>query len=172
MRTNSVAPSCTAEDQGNQFRNTLALYPSGVTVISSMVEGEPVGFTCQAFYSVSLEPQLVSFSVMRTSASYPRVRQSSRFVVNLLSDQQRRLSDQFARSGTDKWRGVTWDMTPSGLPALKDTLGWIEGSIWDEHIAGDHIIVIGEVTALHASGGGSLSPLVFFDKAYRQLAAP
>lgn len=172
MSTDSMAPRRTGNADPQEFRDTLSLYPSGVTVISSMLGGAPVGFTCQAFYSVSLEPQLVSFSVMNTSASYPRVRQSGRFVVNLLGDQQRHLSDQFARSGTDKWRGITWESTPSGLPAISDTLGWLECTIWDEHVAGDHLIVIGEVSALHADASQSRNPLVFFDRTYRQLQGP
>ena len=85
------------------FRDVLSKYASGVTIISSLHEEQPVGFTCQSFYSVSLQPPLVSFSVMTTSTSYPKVRASGRFVVNVLAEQHFLLSDQFARTGTDKW---------------------------------------------------------------------
>jgi hypothetical protein len=54
------------------FRDTLGHYASGITVISGLEADEPVGFTCQSFYSVSVDPPLVSFSVMLTSTTYPR----------------------------------------------------------------------------------------------------
>ncbi|GAA1804998.1 flavin reductase family protein [Nesterenkonia flava] len=169
MSTRSTAPSPPLFVEARRFRDTLARYPSGITVISSMDETEPVGFTCQAFYSVSLEPPLVSFSVMRTSTSYPRVRDSGHFAVNLLAEDQRHVSDQFARTGTDKWHGISWVKTPSGLPALTGTLGWIDCEIWDEHVAGDHFIVIGEVRALGSDDQARTDPLIFFDRAYRRL---
>ncbi|MGF7192258.1 flavin reductase (DIM6/NTAB) family NADH-FMN oxidoreductase RutF [Robbsia andropogonis] len=65
------------------FREALGHYASGITVIASHVDGEPIGFTCQSFYSVSMSPPLVSFSVMSSSGSYPKIRQAGRFVVNM-----------------------------------------------------------------------------------------
>lgn len=70
------------------FRQALGHYASGITVITSHHEGEPIGFTCQSFYSVSMSPPLVSFSVMSRSASYPKIRQAGRFTVNILSGEQ------------------------------------------------------------------------------------
>lgn len=58
------------------FRNTVGTYASGITIISGFDSQGPVGFTCQSFYSVSVEPPLVSFSVMRTSTTYPRIRET------------------------------------------------------------------------------------------------
>ena len=88
------------------FRDTLGHYASGITVISGLEGGEPVGFTCQSFYSVSIDPPLVSFSVMLTSTTYPRIKQSGRFAVNVLAHDQHHVSNQFARKGTDKTLGV------------------------------------------------------------------
>jgi flavin reductase (DIM6/NTAB) family NADH-FMN oxidoreductase RutF len=62
-----------------KFREVLGHYPSGITVIGGIEDGRPIGFTCQAFYSVSLEPPLISFSVMSTSTTYPRLRRTGRF---------------------------------------------------------------------------------------------
>src|SRR5690606_7932571 len=70
------------------FRKALGNFASGITVITSSLDDEPVGFTCQSFYSVSITPPLVSFSVMSRSASYPKIRKAGRFAVNILSDEQ------------------------------------------------------------------------------------
>ncbi|WP_222851087.1 flavin reductase family protein [Phytoactinopolyspora mesophila] len=152
-----------------RFRNTLAKYASGVTVISGWHGGEPVGFTCQSFYSVSLEPPLVSFSVTTSSTTYPRLRASGHFAVNVLADDQRELSDKFARSGTDKWSGVSWSPSPRGIPVIDGTLTWLDCEIWDEHRAGDHFIVVGHVDALGPREWPDRDPLIFYDSTYCHL---
>ncbi|WP_190814101.1 flavin reductase family protein [Saccharopolyspora pogona] len=152
------------------FREILGNYASGVTVISSHDGHEPIGFTCQSFYSVSLEPPLVSFSVMRTSRSYPRIRETGRFAINVLSQDQRAVSDQFARSGPDKWSGVSWQFSCQETPILDGALTWLDCELDAEHEAGDHFVVIGRVCDMGAAAcHENLSPLLFFQGQYRDL---
>ncbi|WP_448651890.1 flavin reductase family protein [Pseudomonas fluorescens] len=153
------------------FREALGHYASGITVITSHLEGEPIGFTCQSFYSVSMSPPLVSFSVMSTSASYPKIRQAGRFVVNILSGEQVKISNQFARRGTDKWHGVDWLPSPLGNPIIAGSLHWLDCEIHAEHAAGDHLIVIGEVKALSLQDTAATQPLLYFKGQYCNLAA-
>ncbi|WP_227875528.1 flavin reductase family protein [Paraburkholderia dokdonensis] len=153
------------------FREALGHYASGITVITSHVDDEPIGFTCQSFYSVSMSPPLVSFSVMSSSASYPKIRQAGRFVVNILSDDQVTISDQFARRGTDKWHGVEWQESPLGNPIIAGSLHWLDCEIYAEHAAGDHLIVIGEVKALNLQDAAATQPLLYFKGQYRNIAA-
>ncbi|POA59871.1 MULTISPECIES: flavin reductase family protein [Pseudomonas] len=153
------------------FREALGHYASGITVITSHIDGEPIGFTCQSFYSVSMSPPLVSFSVMSSSASYPRIRQAGRFVVNILSGEQVSISNQFARRGTDKWRGVQWQESPLGNPIIAGSLHWLDCEIHAEHTAGDHLIVIGEVKALNLQEAAATQPLLYFKGQYCNIAA-
>jgi len=153
------------------FREALGHYASGITVITSLIEGEPIGFTCQSFYSVSMSPPLVSFSVMSCSASYPGIRQAGRFAVNILSGEQVGISNQFARKGTDKWRGVDWQLSPLGNPVIAGSLHWLDCEIHAEHAAGDHLIVIGEVKALRRQSAAAAQPLLYFKGQYCNLAA-
>lgn len=152
------------------FREALGHYASGITVITSHVDGEPIGFTCQSFYSVSVNPPLVSFSVMSSSASYPRIRQAGRFAVNILSGEQVTISNQFARRGTDKWHGVEWQASPLGNPLLGGSLHWLDCEIHAEYAAGDHLIVIGEVKALNLQETAATQPLLYFKGQYCNLA--
>ncbi|MCU1727387.1 flavin reductase family protein [Pseudomonas sp. 7P_10.2_Bac1] len=154
-----------------RFREALGHYASGITVITSKVEDEPIGFTCQSFYSVSMSPPLVSFSVMSSSASYPKIRQAGRFVVNILSGEQVSISNQFARKGTDKWHGIDWHESPLGNPIIAGSLHWLDCEIHAEHAAGDHVIVIGEVKALDLQDVASTQPLLYFKGQYRNLGA-
>ncbi|SHN47935.1 flavin reductase family protein [Cryptosporangium aurantiacum] len=152
-----------------RFRDALSHYPSGITVITGAQGAEPVGFTCQSFYSVSMAPPLVSFSVQKTSTSYPRIRPSERFCVNVLAHDQQRISNQFARSGTDKWAGVSWHSSALGNPVLADTVMWLDCTTWAEHDAGDHLIIVGEVSEMSTPDWHKGDPLLFFQGTYRQL---
>lgn len=154
------------------FRQALGHYASGITVITSHHEGEPIGFTCQSFYSVSMSPPLVSFSVMSSSASYPKIRQAGRFTVNILSGEQVGISNQFARRGANKWHGVKWQASPLGNPIIAGSLHWLDCEIHAEHAAGDHLIVIGEVKALNLQATAATQPLLYFKGQYCNLAAP
>ncbi|MBC3423482.1 flavin reductase family protein [Pseudomonas sp. RW3S2] len=154
-----------------RFREALGHYASGITVVTSFIDDQPIGFTCQSFYSVSMSPPLVSFSVMSNSASYPRIRQAGRFAVNILSDEQVGISNQFARRGTDKWHGVEWQSSPLGNPLIVGSLHWLDCEIHAEHAAGDHLIVIGEVKALNLQEAGATQPLLYFKGQYCNLAA-
>ncbi|MEC4167663.1 flavin reductase family protein [Pseudomonas sp. MS-1(2024)] len=152
------------------FREALGHYASGITVITSYLDGEPIGFTCQSFYSVSTSPPLVSFSVMASSASYPKIRQAGRFVVNILSGEQAGISNQFARKGTDKWHAVEWQQSPLGNPIIAGSLHWLDCKIHAEHAAGDHLIVIGEVKALSLQATAVTQPLLYFKGQYCNIA--
>ena len=153
------------------FREALGHYASGITVIAADIDGEPLGFTCQSFYSVSMSPPLVSFSVMSSSASYPKIRRAGRFVVNILSDEQVEISNRFARRGTDKWHGVEWRESPLGNPIIVGSLHWVDCEIYAEYVAGDHLIVIGEVKALNLQEATATQPLLYFKGQYRNIAA-
>ncbi len=154
-----------------RFREALGHYASGITVISTHIDGEPIGFTCQSFYSVSMNPPLVSFSIKSSSYSYPKIRKAGRFTVNILSDEQVAISNQFAKASTDKWRGIDWEASPLGNPIIANSLYWIDCQIHAELIAGDHVIVIGEVKALPLKENTYAQPLLYFKGQYGNLAA-
>jgi len=159
----AVAPS--------RLREALGHYASGITVITSRIDTELIGFTCQSFYSVSLDPPLVSFSVMSSSASYPMIRRAGRFAVNILSQGQVDISNQFARRGTDKWHAIDWQESPSGNPVIAGSLHWLDCQVHAEYIAGDHVMVIGEVKALSLPAAAAAQPLLYFKGQYRHIAA-
>lgn len=145
------------------LRAVLGSFCSGVVVVAAYGE-RPYGFTCQSFVSLSLTPPLVSFSPARTSTTWPRIRDVGRFCINVLAHDQQLLSDQFARSGTDKFAGVSWRPSPSGSPVLSGVLAWIDCELHAESDGGDHTIVIGAVRALDCDA--HRSPLVYYRGQY------
>lgn len=159
----------TADIDPRRFRDLLGHYASGLTVIGGMADATPVGFTCQSFYSVSLEPPLVSFCVNNGSKSWPRLRPGATFSVNLLSADQTDISNGFAKSSGDRWNGVGWAPSPRGNPLIDGALAWFDCTLFAEHAAGDHSIVIGHVQAM--SETNEVDPLLFYKGKYRVLEA-
>lgn len=151
------------------FRDTLGHYASGITVVTGTDRSVPLGFTCQSFFSVSIDPPLVSFSVMRTSTTFPRIAASGTFAINVLAHNQHAISDQFARRGSDKWSGVQWVPAASGNPIIQGTLMWVDCDMWAVHEAGDHLIVVGRVTEMSPTEWHGDQPLLYFKGSYHSL---
>ncbi|MCO7219113.1 flavin reductase family protein [Klenkia sp. PcliD-1-E] len=151
------------------MRDVLGHFASGITVVTAVEESGPIGFTCQSFSSLSLDPPLVSFAPARSSTTWPRLRAIGRFCVNVLADDQHALSTQFSRSGTDKFAGVGWSPSAHGSPVLDGVVAWIDCALHAEHDGGDHTIVVGRVLDLGATA--ERTPLVFHRGAYGLQAA-
>jgi flavin reductase (DIM6/NTAB) family NADH-FMN oxidoreductase RutF len=157
-------------DQG-EFRRVMGSFATGVTVITAPpadpgaedtnAPGTPVGFACQSFSSLSLDPPLIAFMVGRTSTTWPRIARAGVFCVNVLEAHQGELCRGFAVSGSDKFAGVVYDAAPvSGSPRLAEALAWIDCTIHAVHTGGDHLIVVGRVDALGTSADDA-APLLF-----------
>ncbi len=123
-------------------------------------DGQPVGMSVGTFMSVSLDPPLVGFLSALTSTSYPRIRESGSFCINVLSADQEQLCRGFAASGSHKFDGIDWWPAGSGSPRLVGVVAWIDCDVETVHRTGDHDIVIGRVRDLDVASVGL--PLVFF----------
>lgn len=141
---------------GDYMRRVLGHFCSGITVITAIdATGRPAGFTCQSFSSLSLDPPLVNFSPARTSTSWPVIRSAEVFAINVLGADHDRVSHQFARSGTDKFRDVAWTAGTFGAPVLSGVVAWAECRLWAEYDGGDHTIVAAQVLDLGADTDAS-----------------
>ncbi|MGK5114927.1 MULTISPECIES: flavin reductase family protein [unclassified Geodermatophilus] len=146
------------------MRDVLGHFASGVTVVTAIADDGPIGFTCQSFSSLSLDPPLVVFAPARTSSTWPRLRDIGRFCVNVLAEDQTEVSGAFARSGTDKFAGVHWRASRRGQPVLDDVVAWIDCELWAEYDGGDHTLVAARVLDLGADG--QRRPLLFHRGTY------
>jgi flavin reductase (DIM6/NTAB) family NADH-FMN oxidoreductase RutF len=149
------------------FRAVLGHFCSGITVVTSMTESGPVGFTCQSFSSLSLDPPLVFISPSATSTTWPIIREVGRFCINILSSDHEDVSAIFAVSGGDKFSGLDWSRSTGDLPVLGNVVAWIDCSVQAEHYGGDHSIVVGAVEDLAASA--DVQPLLYFQGRYASL---
>ncbi len=143
-----------------RFRLALGNFATGVTIITSTDDGEFVGMSANSFTSVSLDPPLVSFCAALTSTTYPRISASGRFCVNVLSEFQEEIARTFAQRDVDRFANVHVGESPLGSPILEGVVAWIDCEIDAEHRAGDHLIVVGRVRALHVEF--QRLPLLYF----------
>src|ERR1700722_4603166 len=160
-----VARTPVAIDAG-RFREVLGHFATGVTIVTAMEDVGPVGFTCQSFASLSVDPALVVLAPGKSSTSWPRIARAGVFCVNILSEDQEALSRVFAVSGGDKFVGVGWRPAGNGAPLLDGVLAWVECAFVQAHDAGDHEIVIGQVQDLGVNHG---RPLLFFRGGFGRL---
>ena len=147
-----------------RFRQVLGHLPTGVTIITARTPSGPKGMTANSFTSVSLEPPLVLFCPAKTSETWPKLRDASRFCVNILAAQQEQLCRQFAKRDTDRFADVPFHSRIGG-PALDNAAGWLDCGVETEHDAGDHLIVVARVLDFDANAG--VRPLVFHRGRYR-----
>lgn len=150
-----------------QFRSVLGHFCSGITVVAALGDEGPVGFTCQSFFSVSLDPPLVAFSVAHTSTSYSRLKNRPAFCVNVLGSDQAGHSQLLSSKDPAKWAKVAWAPGMAGAVRVHGSLAWIDCAPWAEYPAGDHTIVVGRVLDLAADLGRD--PLLYFNRQYRRL---
>ena len=151
------------------LRRVLAAFPTGVTALAALVDGEPVGMAANSFTSVSLDPPLVSVCVATTSATWPVLRRASRIGVSVLSHEQEAASRSLAKRGIDRFADVSWHTTDDGAILLDGATAWFDCSVEREIRAGDHEIVL---LGVHGLGTDPQTPpLVFHGSRYRRLAA-
>lgn len=150
------------------LRRVFAAFPTGVTALAALVDGEPVGMTASSFVPVSLDPPLVSLCTALTSTTWPRLRGAARLGISVLSGSQEGASRQLASSGAERFAGLAWYGTPGNAVLLSGASAWFDCSTEREIGAGDHRIALLRV---HAMGvDPQLPPLVFHGSRYRRLA--
>ncbi len=148
-----------------RYRQVLGHFCTGVTIVSAVERGNPVGFSAQSFTSVSLDPPLVAMCPGADIMSWPHIRDAGVFAANILAHDQEALCRRFATRGVDKFEGIGWQRShATGSPVLDGVLAWVDCRIDAIHRAGDHLIVVGRVVDLDVTR--EASPLLFYRGGY------
>ena len=138
-------------------------FPTGVTIVTTAVDGVPFGLAVNAFASLSLTPPRVLACVAATSSTYPRLFEADRLAVNILAHDQIDVARAFARSGGDKFRGLAWQVGAGGAPLLDGVSAQLELTSEHRVRAGTHTIFIGRVVTAQAF---ERAPLVYLGGAF------
>jgi flavin reductase (DIM6/NTAB) family NADH-FMN oxidoreductase RutF len=130
---------------------------SGVTIITTMVDGRPRGMALNAFASVSLEPPVVLACIAKSAATYQPLLRSGHFAMNLLSADQSEVAARFARSGSsEKFEGLSWRVGRFGSPVIEESCAHLEAAVESRVDAYTHTVLFGRVLAASSS---ALSPM-------------
>ncbi|MBR7890052.1 flavin reductase [Marinomonas sp. A79] len=152
------------EFDAKKFRRCLGNFATGVTVITAKSsDGTQVGVTANSFNSVSLDPPLVLWSIVKTSSSYAVFDNASHFSVNILAADQIDLSNNFAKPSDDKFANVETQPGAGDAPLLMNTAANFQCEKYQIVDGGDHWIMIGKVVAFENHGR---APLLYVQGSY------
>ena len=156
----------------SRYRQIMGHFATGVTVVTTAVDGWLHGMTASAVASLSLDPLLLLVCVDKAAHAYDELTKAGRFGVNILAEEQEELSRLFAETSEPEQgqlRGAGYHFGPNGTPVLEDCLAYLECAVADQCAGGDHTIFIGQVL------GGEVvreaPPLLFYRGGYRRLQA-
>lgn len=144
-------------DTKRDLRNALGLFGTGVTIVTTAIEGKPIGITVNSFTSVSLDPALVLWAPAKASLRFATFESASHFAIHVLEHSQTDLASLFARSAED-FSTCDWHWNEHGVPVIEKAVARFECERLSSHDGGDHAIVVGRVLRAINFGG---DPLMF-----------
>jgi flavin reductase (DIM6/NTAB) family NADH-FMN oxidoreductase RutF len=149
-----------------EFRNCCGRFGTGVTIVTTELDGDIHGMTANGFMSVSLQPPLILISVAHQARLHQFLSQTMRYGVSILSEAQVKYSNHFAGRPDDMLE-IPW-IRKHDMPLLSGALAHMVARVVDAHEAGDHTLYIGEVEYLNYEDG---RPLLYYAGGYNQLKA-
>jgi flavin reductase (DIM6/NTAB) family NADH-FMN oxidoreductase RutF len=143
------------------FKHAMRHVPTGVTVVTSLRDGEPRGITVNSFASVSLEPPSLLICINREARSYLFISSSRVFCVNVLAGEQRALAEHFSGKVRERqFAEIGYAVDVTGAPVLRDAIAHFDCEVAQEYQVGSHSIIVGRVLSCNARPG---SPLGYFN---------
>jgi flavin reductase (DIM6/NTAB) family NADH-FMN oxidoreductase RutF len=147
-----------------EFRETLALWPSGVTVLTARGDEGLVGMTISSFSSLSLDPPLILACLDKKATSHDGLVGATGFAVHVLARDQEDISRRFARPGPEKFDEVAWEYGEFGAPLLPVGVARLVCAYEAAFDGGDHTILVGRVADVARTDN---PPLIYWDREYR-----
>ena len=150
-----------------QFRNACGCFATGITIVTTELDGEIHGMTANGFMSVSLDPALILVSMGHKSRMHKLLQQTGRDAVSFLTADQEKWSSHFAG-----WEQKDLDVTFErfgGQPVVPGAMAYFSAEITDAHPAGDHTLYIAQVSDF-AYASQIQEPILFYTGKYKRLA--
>ncbi len=151
------------------LRRVLGTYATGVSIVMTKSRGMIHGLTVNSFTSVSLDPPLILVCIDRMTATYPLMKESRIFSVNILSNVQESLSKLFSDPGnkSSMLQGLEYREEVTGAPILLGVLGFLDCSVEATYQWGDHDIFLAKVEKFGL--GTEADPLLYYRGGYHSL---
>ncbi|MBO0853375.1 MAG: flavin reductase [Nocardia sp.] len=152
---------------GAGLRKAFAHFPSGVVAVCADVEDAPAGLVVSTFVPVSLDPPLVSFCVQNSSRTWPRLLAAQGLGLSLLSAGQDAAAKRMSGRDADRFAEVELHRGEGDSVFVGGAAAWLEGAVHTQVAAGDHQVVLVEITRLATRS--EYEPLVFHGSRFRRL---
>jgi flavin reductase (DIM6/NTAB) family NADH-FMN oxidoreductase RutF len=151
----------------HEFRDALARWATGVTVVTARAGAEPVGMTASSLSVVSFDPPLVLLCIAASAKAHSALVGAPGFAVHVLGASQAAMSARFARAGSEKFTEHPDERGPFDVPLLPFGVARL---ICEHHAAldgGDHTILVGRVISTEVA---ETDPLLYWNRAYGRLS--
>ncbi|MDN5416317.1 MAG: flavin reductase family protein [Acinetobacter sp.] len=140
-----------------ELRDAFGSFMTGVTIVTTCKDdGTPLGFTANSFASVSLDPALLLVSIAKTSSNYDYFAQATHFAINILAEEQKDISNTFARPSDDRFANLDWCKSNCQNPIIDQVSAWFDCTTYQVVDAGDHAVLIGKVEGFTSTGFAGL----------------
>jgi len=148
------------------FKQALAQWASGVTIVTTKTAAGYAGMTASAFSSVSADPPIILVCINQSAESCALVAEAGYFAVNILESGQQDASNRFAsfKDKETRFDAVAWSAAPSGAPFLDESMCSLDCKVVNQVQAGSHIVFFGEVQHVVNRDG---NPLLYYRGGYR-----
>lgn len=159
-----------SDDRGLQhFRDGMSALSASVNVITTLVDGQPAGFTATAVTSVTDTPPTLLVCLNRSSSVFAAFDKAEYLCVNTLAAGQEAVSAIFASKLTQEERFVAaqWHDFISGSPVLAASATVFDCRITSRVSVGTHDVFFCEVLGIGTSSHAS--NLVYFNRQYHSL---
>ncbi|MGK9269513.1 flavin reductase family protein [Williamsia muralis] len=157
---------------GTALRRAFAHIPAGVIAICADTGTERIGMAASTFVPVSLNPPLVSFCVQNTSTTWPKLAALPRLGVSVLSADHDTAARVLAAKNGDRFAGIETQTHDGGALFVTGCGIWMDVTVHQEILAGDHTIVVMRINAVHSGNTDvGVEPIVFHRSAFRKLAS-
>ncbi|WP_298307604.1 flavin reductase family protein [uncultured Erythrobacter sp.] len=146
------------------FRNAMGHFPTGVCVVALEADGGDIAaMTINSFVSVSLEPLLVCWSLHNDSGRFDLFARAGQFTISILNAEQGEQALAYASRGNSAVREGDFELNSEGLPVIRGALSTFQCRAHTTHLAGDHTMILGEVTALSGPADVGGKALGFYE---------
>ena len=151
-----------------EWRAAMGYFPTGVTVVTTWLDGAPVGATVNALCSVSLDPPLLLICLGLDNPLGAPVRQCGVFGVNILDEASHGLARHFAAAPMDeRFKSMSHHASRDGAPQLDAAPVFIDCVVEAIHAAGDHLILVGR--AVRTDRVSQVPPLLYHKGAFTRM---
>ena len=152
------------------FIDAMSRVANSVNVVTTNGEAGKFGITVSAATSVTADPPSLLVCINEASHSSAAILKNGVFALNVLSSNQKEISELFAGriadSPSDRFSIDEWTESKTTSPILSNAVAVFDCRVVETYKQGTHFIIIGQVVA---SKKGVGDPLIYSQRSYTHL---